>query len=117
MRHRKSGKILGRRLASRRSLLRQLAGALILNGRTTTTVAKAKALRPFVERLITRSRTKSLSVRRNLIASIGNERAVRKLLSDIGPRYATRPGGYTRLMRLPRRQGDASPKALIELVP
>lgn len=116
MRHRHKYKILGRTRSSRRSLLRGLAISLIAYGRVTTTEAKAKTLRPFVERLITQGRTASLSSRRRLLAALGNETATKKILTSISPRYAQRAGGFTRIIRLDRRVGDAAQRAIIELV-
>ncbi|MBI4426451.1 MAG: 50S ribosomal protein L17 [Candidatus Kerfeldbacteria bacterium] len=116
MRHRSKKNILGRTSAPRRQLLRSLAISLITYGRMTTSEAKAKALRPFVERVVTRGRAASLANRRHLLATLGNEQAVQKILTQLGPRYARRPGGYTRITRLGRRAGDASQQALIEFV-
>lgn len=117
MRHRKKRVILGRESAARRALFRQLAISLIDHGRITTTVAKAKALRPFVERLVTRARgTPSLARQRQLLATLDNRRAVTKLLKTIAPKYSQRPGGYTRIIKRGRRSGDGSPTALIEFI-
>ncbi len=117
MRHRKTGVILGRQRAPRRALFRQLAISLIDNGRITTTTAKAKALRPFIERLITRARgTKSLAGQRQLLKVLDNHQAVTKLIKTIAPQYAKRSGGYTRIIKLGRHRGDSSPVALIELI-
>ncbi len=117
MRHRKHhGRRLGRHLGARRQLLRSLATGLLLHERIRTTAAKARVVRPFVERCITLSRVPTLTSRRTLVASLGNERAVAKLLEVVGPRYRTRPGGYTRTTRLGRRAGDAAPEVLMELV-
>lgn len=116
MRHRHKHKILGRTRSSRRGLLRGLAISLIAYGRVTTTEAKAKTLRPFIERLITQGRTASLSNRRRLLAALGNESAAKKILTSISPRYAKRAGGYTRIIRLDRRVGDAAQRAIIEFV-
>ncbi|MBI4090225.1 MAG: 50S ribosomal protein L17 [Candidatus Kerfeldbacteria bacterium] len=116
MRHRHKRKVLSRTRAARRSLIRGLAISLIVHGRIATTQAKAKTLRPFVERLITRGRNPSLANRRHLLSTLGHEVAVKKVLTTLGPRYAQRPGGYTRIVRLGQRAGDASPLALIEFV-
>lgn len=117
MRHRKSGAILGRERAARRGLFRQLAISLIDHGRITTTVAKAKALRPYIERLVTRARRPtSLTNRRQLLKTLDNQGAVTKLLKTIAPKYAQRTGGYTRIIKLGRRSGDGSPTALIEFM-
>lgn len=116
MRHRSKKKILGRERAPRRSLYRQLAINLILHGRITTTVAKAKALKPFAEKLITTGKRNTLAQRRSLMGALSNEAAVKKILTELAPKFSNRPGGYTRVVKLGRRQGDASPTALIEFV-
>lgn len=103
-------------MGARLQLLRSLATGLILHERIRTTAAKARAVRPFVERCISVSRTPTLTSRRALIASLGDNRAVSKLLEVVGPRYRARAGGYTRTTRLGQRAGDAAPEALIELV-
>jgi len=97
-------------------LLRGLATEFVLNGKMKTTLAKAKALRPVVERLITLSRSNSLSVRRRLLGFLYEEKAVKKLLEKLGPDYRGRHGGYTRIVQLNRRKGDNAPMALIELI-
>jgi large subunit ribosomal protein L17 len=105
-------------------MLRNQAHALLLHGHIETTVPKAKELRPFVERLITLAKrgiadgtpTKLLTARREVIRDIPDRDVVSKLFTDIAPRYASRPGGYTRLLRLGFRQGDAADMALVELL-
>lgn len=116
MRHRKKGKILGRERAPRLALMRSLAQGLILYEKIQTTEAKAKALRPMVERLITKSKNSTLHNRRQLLSALPSENAVRKLLEIIGPRYKERPGGYTRIFHLMPRKNDAAKMAQIELV-
>lgn len=93
-----------------------MASQLILYEKIKTTEAKAKALRPFVERLISHSKQPTLANRRYLMKYITVENAVKKLLEDVGPRYKERAGGYTRIMKLGQRQGDAARVARIELV-
>lgn len=97
--------------------MRSLALSLILHGRIRTTATKAKALRPLVERLITRSRKGGLAERRILLSKLFNDRgAVSKLIAVYGKRYKTRPGGYTRITKLPRRTSDGAEMAVIEFV-
>jgi large subunit ribosomal protein L17 len=116
MRHNKKGKTLGRTAAPRRALFRGLAISLVEHGRITTTLAKAKAMRPIVEKLISASRKNDLTTRRYLLTRLHSEVAVNKLLSVIGPRYMDRPGGYTRIMKVGPRPGDGAEEAVIELV-
>ena len=117
MRHRKRGWKLGRTAEHRRAMLRNLAAALFRHGRITTTVPKAKALRPFAEKLVTLARQKTLHRYRQALARLGDEDAVATLFRDIGPHFADRPGGYTRIVRLPMpRLGDAGATAMIALV-
>ncbi|KAA0206914.1 50S ribosomal protein L17 [Candidatus Uhrbacteria bacterium] len=116
MKHRRVGKTLDRRSSARRALLRGLATSVILYEHCNTTLAKAKAVRPLVERLITKGKVKSLTSRRQLNAVLMSENAVNKVLEELGPRYATRPGGYTRIIKLGTRQGDGAEIAQIQLV-
>ena len=116
MKHRRVGKTLDRNSTARRALLRGLATSVILYEHCNTTLAKAKAVRPFVERMITKGKVKSLTSRRQLNAFLMSESAVNKILEELGPRYATRPGGYTRTLKMGFRQGDNAPMAFIELV-
>src|SRR5262249_18533540 len=136
MRHRNAGRTLGRSPTHRLALFRNLTRALILSkdGRITTTVAKAKEVRPFVEKLITLARKGTLHARRLVIARMGpvgnpntdwDEKeenrikvdVVKKLFTDIAPRFKDRPGGYTRIVKLhKRRLGDAGPTAILELL-
>lgn len=116
MRHRKKGKILDRKIGPRKALLRNLAVSLILYEKIKTTKAKAKTLRPIVERLITKGKTNTLSARRNLLKYLYKETAVKKILEDLGPRYKDRKGGYARILNLGRRQGDGAEIVQIELV-
>ena len=119
MKHHKSMRKFGRDHAGRLALLRSLALALIGEEHITTTEARAKELRPFIESLVTKGRVGDLSSRRLIISRLGGttgEAGAKKIIDDIAPRYATRPGGYTRVIKLPRRGGDASKMAIIEFV-
>ncbi len=116
MKHRRVGKTLDRNSAARRALLRNLATSVILYEHVNTTLAKAKAVKPMVEKLITKGKTKSLATRRELMKVLTVESAVNKVLEELGPRYATRAGGYTRLIKLGARQGDGAEVAQLQLV-
>ncbi len=116
MRHRKTTKTLGRPKASKEALLRNLATSLILHESVKTTAAKARAVRPLVERLVTRGRKNTIGNRRELMKVLMTEGAVGKVLEVLGPRYATRPGGYTRITKLGSRQGDAAQMVAISFV-
>lgn len=116
MRHNKKGSVLGREKAPREAMLRNLAQSVILYERVNTTLAKAKVVRPIVEKLITTGRTKSLVSRRQLSRVLTIESAVNKVLEELGPRYATRKGGYTRIIKLGTRQGDGAEIAQLQLI-
>lgn len=116
MKHRKKGKILGRPKASREALLRNLAAQVILYEKVRTTEAKAKAVRPLVEKVITVGRKPTLSSRRKLLRFFYTENPVKKILEVLGPRYEKRSGGYTRIMKLGHRKHDGADMAQIELV-
>lgn len=116
MRHQKKKVTLDRKSAPRRALLRNLAESLVLNEKLTTTKAKARATRSIVERLVTKAKTNSLTARRNLMSALYTKEAVDKLLTDLGPRYAERKGGYTRIVVLKNRVGDGAEEALVEFV-
>ncbi|NLV43306.1 MAG: 50S ribosomal protein L17 [Candidatus Hydrogenedentes bacterium] len=116
MRHRKAGRRLGRNMAHRKATLKHLAVALFKHDAIETGVYKAKELRMFAEPLITLAKTDSVANRRLAFARLRDEDVVRKLFTVIGPAFVDRPGGYTRIMRLGRRVGDASENARIELV-
>ncbi|MFH0987911.1 MAG: 50S ribosomal protein L17 [Parcubacteria group bacterium] len=116
MRHRNNVPKLSLKAAPRRALLRNLATSLVLKNKIQTTLPKAKALRPIVEKLVTASRKNNLTARRKLIAYLFDEKAVNKMLTEIGVKYATRPGGYTRIMKLGKRRGDDAEMAIIEFV-
>ncbi|NLM52698.1 MAG: 50S ribosomal protein L17 [Firmicutes bacterium] len=106
----------GRRSDHRRAMLRNLATSIILAERVTTTEAKAKQLRSITEKMITLGKRKDLHARRQALAYLLDENAVKKLFDEIAPRYEDRQGGYTRILKLGQRRGDAAPMAIIELV-
>lgn len=116
MRHRKKGRKLSRTASHRRATLRNMATSLFLHERIETTTAKAKELRPYAERLITLAKRGDLHARRLAAAKIQDRDAVGKLFDELGPRYSERPGGYTRILKLGARKGDAADMSLIELV-
>lgn len=116
MRHNKSVNHLGRKSGHRKALLSNMASSLILKKRITTTVAKAKALKSYVEPLITKSKEDTTHSRRIVFSYLKNKEAVSELFRTIAPKIADRPGGYTRVLHIGFRQGDAAEMALIELV-
>lgn len=116
MRHRKGGYKLQRDPSARRALLRGLTTSMILHERIETTVTKAKAVRPQVERIITLAKRDTLHARRQAASYLFEPAAVKKLFDSIGPRFADRAGGYTRIVRLGPRQGDGAEKAILELL-
>jgi large subunit ribosomal protein L17 len=116
MRHRNKGSALTRTFSHRDALLRNLATSLFRHERVETTIAKAKELRPFAERLITLARRGGLHARRVAGRRIQDREVLGKLFDDIGPRFRERPGGYTRILKLGPRRGDSAEMALIELV-
>ncbi len=116
MRHRHGYKKLGRTSSHRKALLKNLAIALIINGKIETTVAKAKTLRSYIEKLITKAKKGDFNAHREVFAYLQDKEATKKLLNEIAPNYETRNGGYTRIVRTRIRRGDATPMAFIELV-
>ena len=124
MRHNKKFNHLGRKSAHRKAMLSNMASSLILNKRIITTTAKAKALRMYIEPLITKAKPENnattetgSSNRRVVFAYLQNKYAVTELFREVGPKVATRPGGYTRIIRMPEnRLGDAAEMAMMELV-
>lgn len=116
MRHNKAINHLGRKSGHRKALLSNMASSLILNKRIITTVAKAKALKTYVEPLITKSKDDSTHSRRVVFSYLKDKNAVSELFRTVAPKIADRPGGYTRVLHLGFRQGDAADMALIELV-
>jgi large subunit ribosomal protein L17 len=116
MRHARSGKKLGRDSAHRKALYSNLAGALITHGRIETTEAKAKAVKPFAEKMITLGKRGDLHARRQVLATLYDRRIVDKTFDVLAARFADRAGGYTRVIKLGPRLGDGAEMAIIELV-
>jgi large subunit ribosomal protein L17 len=116
VRHRRSGRKLGRDAAHRKALYANLTSALIEHGRIRTTVAKAKEVRPIAEQMITLGRRGDLAARRRAIGYLRSHETVHKLFSEVAPRFAERPGGYSRIVKLGPRQGDAAEMVYLELV-
>lgn len=127
MRHHNRGRKLGRDAAHRDALRMNLAAALIEHGRIKTTLPKARELRPYIEKLVTRARKGDLHSRRVVMTRLrlddkgssrarGNRTAVQRLFEDVAPRFMDRPGGYTRIVKIGPRPGDAAPMAYIEFV-
>lgn len=116
MRHHNNVRKFGRETGQRKALMRSLAENLVTHGKIVTTEARAKSLRPFVEKLVTKGRTGTLSDRRILISRLGSAEIVKKMVDEISKKYKERAGGYTRIVKLGQRKGDASPMALIEFV-
>jgi large subunit ribosomal protein L17 len=116
MRHHNANRKFGRVAKQRDALLRALASSLIIHEKIKTTEAKAKEVRPFVEKLITKGKNDTVASRRLIISRLGSEQVAEKLVKDISARYKERSGGYTRIVKLPKRISDASPMAIIELV-
>ncbi|MCR4283922.1 MAG: 50S ribosomal protein L17 [Parcubacteria group bacterium] len=115
MNHLKKGRKFGRVRNQRKALVRLLTKNFIEHEKIKTTEAKARELRPIVEKMVTKARTGSLASRRIIIAEIGEENT-KKLFNEIAPKYKDRKGGYTRIIKLGSRNGDASPMAIIEFV-
>ena len=116
MRHNKAINHLGRKSGHRKALLSNMATSLILHKRITTTVAKAKALKSYVEPLITKSKDDTTHNRRVVFSYLKSKEAVTELFRNVAPKVADRPGGYTRVLHVGFRQGDAAEMAIIELV-
>ncbi len=117
MKHQAGMRKLGRERNQRKALLRSLASNLIRDGRIKTTEAKAKELRPFVERLVTYAKNPDIVTARRLVAAkLGDINKGKKLFSDIGPKFKDTNGGYTRIIKLPPRANDQSRMALIEFI-
>ena len=116
MRHNRKGRQLSRTASHRRAMLRNLVTSLFEHERVTTTVAKAKEARSVAERLITRARKGGLAARRYVSSYVMNEDVAKKLMDDIAPRFATRPGGYTRIFKAGLRHGDSGEIGILELV-
>ena len=116
MRHRKQGRGLSRSPSHRKAMLSNLATSVLDAERVQTTTAKAKEVRRLVERLITFGKRRDLHARRQVLRVIRNETVVAKLFGPLADRYADRPGGYTRIVRLGHRQGDAADMSILELI-
>ncbi|MFA6447448.1 MAG: 50S ribosomal protein L17 [Patescibacteria group bacterium] len=116
MRHQRKRVTLDRKNGPRKALFRNLATSLVLYEHVNTTLAKAKAVKPIVEKLITLGKTKNLTTRRKLAAYLFIESAVNKVLEELGPRYATRKGGYLRIIKLGSRKGDGAEIAQLQFV-
>jgi large subunit ribosomal protein L17 len=116
VRHQRAGKKLGRDSSHRRALYANLACSLIEHGRIRTTEAKAKAVKPFAEQMITLGKRGDLAARRQAISELRSKEIVHALFADVAPRFAERPGGYTRIIKLGPRQGDAADMVYLELV-
>lgn len=116
MRHHRKIRPFGRDNGQRAALLRSLARNLINEGSIKTTTPKAKELRPFIERIVTKAKVDTLASHRYVIERLGTKPEAKKLMKDIAPRFADRKGGYTRIVKLPNRVSDGSPMAVIEFV-
>jgi large subunit ribosomal protein L17 len=116
MRHHNANRKLGRERTQRIALLRSLAVSLIDKEKIQTTLAKARELRPYVEKVITKAKENTLSSRRHIISVLASEKAAGKLISTLGPKYNERKGGYTRVLKTEPRKHDAAPMAIIEFV-
>jgi large subunit ribosomal protein L17 len=118
VRHRRSGRKLGRDASHRKALFSNMAGSLFEHGRIRTTEAKAKELRPIAEQLITLARKdpSDVGAQRNAVAFLRSKDAVHRLFHEVAPRFTDRPGGYTRIIKIGPRPGDAAPMVYIELV-
>jgi large subunit ribosomal protein L17 len=116
VRHHRNGKKLGRDSSHRKALYSNLAGALIEHGRIKTTEAKAKAVKPLAEQMITLGRRGDLHARRQAISFLRSKDVVHQLYADVAPRFADRPGGYTRIVKIGPRYGDAAQMVYLELV-
>ncbi len=116
MRHRMSGRKLNRTSAHRKAMLRNMAAALVKHEQIKTTLPKAKELKPYLDKLITLGKRGGLHARRQALSVLGDRALTAKLFDTLAPRYAERNGGYTRVLKLGPRYGDAAPMAFIELV-
>src|SRR5919206_1873232 len=116
MRHRRQGRKLGRDSSHRKALYANLTASLIEHGRIKTTVPKAKEVRPLAEQMITLARRGDIHARRQALAFLRSQDVVHKLFSDVAPRFADRPGGYSRIVKIGPRQGDAAEMVYLELV-
>lgn len=116
MRHQSNKITLDRKTAARRSLMANMAESLVLYEKIKTTKAKAKAVRSYTERLITKAKSNNVNARRELMKVLYTENAIKKLMEELGPRYKDRNGGYTRIVLFKNRKGDGAEEVVIELV-
>jgi large subunit ribosomal protein L17 len=116
MRHLKAGRKLNRNPSHRRAMIRNMVTSLLLHERITTTDAKAKELRGWADRLVTLGKDGSLHARRQALSFVQDKKVVARLFTDLAPRFASRSGGYTRVVKVGYRRGDAAPLSVIELV-
>lgn len=116
MRHRKAGRQLGRNSSHRRAMFRNMVTSLFEHERVQTTDAKAREVRRVAEKLITLGKRGDLHARRQALSYVRSKAVVAKLFSELSPRYANRPGGYTRIVKLGARRGDNAPMSIVELV-
>lgn len=116
MRHQKKKVILDRKKGPRQALLRNLAASVILYEKVRTTIAKAKAVQPLVEKMISLGKQKTLATRRQIYAFFPTEQPVKKIVEDLSGRYAERKGGYSRIIKIGPRQGDGAEMVVIELI-
>jgi len=116
MRHQRKGRSFGRSAAHRKSMYANLTGALVTHGRIKTTLAKAKEVRPVAEKMVTLGKRGDLHARRQAIAFLRSKTVVHALFADVAPRFEEREGGYTRIVKLGPRQGDAAEMAILEFV-
>lgn len=116
MKHHKAGRTFGLKTGKRQALLKSLALSLVMKKKITTTEAKAKEVRPFVEKLITKAKMKTPASHRLVISRLGAERGAKEILSVLADKYEKRAGGYTRIIKLPRRLSDGAAMAVIEFV-
>lgn len=116
MRHHEKWKTLGREKNQRKALVRSLLRSLVVHGGITTTETRAKELRKYIEPLVTKARRNTLANRRLIVSEIGDTKAAKKLIETIAPQYQSRPGGYTRVIKLPLRKTDGAKMAHIQFV-
>lgn len=116
MRHRKTTPKLGRTREARARMLRNLVTSLIIEERVTTSLARAKVARSLAERIVTKGRNDTVHSRRQVAGMVYGSEAVKKVFNELGPRFSDRPGGYTRILRLGHRSGDAAEAVILEFV-
>lgn len=116
MRHHNANRKFGRSSNQRRALLRSLAGNLIVTGKIVTTEAKAKELRPYIEKLVSKGKEGTVAAKRLITSRLGVASRAKKLVNEIAPKYSDRKGGYTRVVKMPKRKSDGSKMAVVEFV-